>query len=74
MALSEADALRLARLRQRRDEMIAGTKVSKVTSGPRSTEFAQGDADALQSEIEQLEALERTGRRRRRGAITFAYR
>lgn len=74
MALSADAAARLERLRARRDALIGGDQVSKVTHGGRSTELTPGDADALQAEIDQLEAEARTGSRRRRGAMTFAFR
>lgn len=74
MPLSLTEAARLASLRAQRDALIAGTKVTKVTHGARSTELAQGDPDKLQAEIDRLEAQEATGSRRRRGALTFQFR
>ena len=74
MALSTADAARLLALRTQRDALIGGTKINKVTHGPRSTELAEGDADKLQAEIDRLETLQTTGSSRRRGALTFRFR
>lgn len=74
MALSPDDTARLASLKAQRDALIGGTKVTKVTHGPRSTELAAGDPDKLMAEIDRLEALEATGSRRRRGALTFRFR
>lgn len=74
MALSDADAARLALLKAKRDALIGGGQVRKIQHGARSKEFADGDPDKLQAEIDRLEAKEATGCGRRRGPITFRFR
>lgn len=74
MALTDAETTRLATLRARWDELTGGQAVKKITHGSRSKEMSDGDPDALQAEIERLEAKATTGCARRRGAITFALR
>lgn len=74
MALSDADAARLATLKARRDALIGGEGVKKITHGSRSKEMTDGDPDKLQAEIDRLEAQALTGSARRRAPITFALR
>lgn len=74
MALTDAEALRLATLTAQRDALIGGGAVKKITHGSRSKELTEGNADKLQAEIDRLEAKAVTGSARRRGAITFALR
>lgn len=69
MALSDADAARLAALRAARDKLISGQQTSKVASGPSVVEFAAGNIDAVMSEIARLEARERA--RPSLGAMRF---
>lgn len=69
MALSTADALRLASLRLAYDQLIAGNKIAKVSSGDRSVDYSAADINRLEAEIRGLEAMNETGRRR--GAISF---
>lgn len=73
MALSDADAARLASLKAKRDALIGGGQVRKIQHGPRSKEFSDGDPDKLQAEIDRLEAQAATGCSRRRGPITFRF-
>lgn len=74
MALSDADAARLAQLRIQRDALIGGTKVRRITHGQRTKEMVEGDPAALQAEIDRLEAMSVTSSARRRGAVTFRFR
>lgn len=74
MALTDAQAARLAALIAQRDALIGGGAVKKITHGARSKEMTEGNADKLQAEIDRLEAQATTGCNRRRGAITFALR
>lgn len=74
MALTDAEAARLAALIAKRDALIGGDAVRKITHGSRSKEMAEGDPDKLQAQIDRLEAQALTGSTRRRGAITFALR
>lgn len=74
MALTTEEAARLAALIAKRDALIGGEAVKKITHGARSKELADGDSDKLQAEIDRLEAQAATGSTRRRGAITFALR
>ena len=72
MALTPEETLRLAGLRAARDRLIKGESVAKVTSGGRSVDYAQADLGRLEGEIDAL--AQRDGGRRKRGAITFAFR
>lgn len=74
MALSDADAARLAQLRIQRDALIGGTKVRRITHGQRTKEMVEGDPAALKAEIDRLEAMSVSSSSRRRGAITFRFR
>lgn len=74
MALTEAEAARLAQLKAKRDALMTGDSVRRITHGDRSKELAPGDLAALQGEIDRLEAAAVTGTRKRRGAITFVFR
>lgn len=75
MALSDADAARLASLRTARDNLISGQAVSKITSGGRTVEYGPADLQRLNGDISALEAAEaRNGTVRRRGPIRFAVR
>lgn len=71
MALSAADAARLAALRAAYDQLISGKAVAKVQRDGRSIDYAQGDKERLRGEIDALEAA---AAGRRRGAITFRFR
>lgn len=74
MDLSPAELARLEKLKARRDALIGGDSVKRVASGARSMEMGDGDAAALQAEIDLLETRP-TGRpARRRGALTFRFR
>lgn len=74
MALSEADTIRLASLKAKRDALIGGGAVTKITHGSRSKEMEAGDANKLQAEIDRLEAEALTGSTRRRGPLSFRFR
>jgi hypothetical protein len=76
MALSPEDATRLARLRADRAAALDPKRVTKIASAGRSMEMAIPDLDRIEGEIALLEAADKspTGRLRRRGAITFAFR
>lgn len=71
MALSPAEAQRLADLRAAYDQLIAGKAVAKVQRDGRSIDFAQADVARLRAEIESLEAA---AAGRRRGPIRFRFR
>lgn len=75
MALSSEDAARLVRLRARREQIIGGDRVSKVSSGGRSIEKSDPDLAKLDGDIAALEAASLTpsGRVRQRGAIGFRF-
>lgn len=76
MALSTADAARLAELRAQLAAALDPNRATKVTSGGRSVERATPDIKALERQIDALEAADATasGRVRRRGALTFRWR
>lgn len=75
MALSDADAARLALLQAAYDKLISGQRVARVrTSAGREVEYGQGDTAALKREIDQLVALQASTTATRRGALTFQVR
>lgn len=75
MALSDADAARLASLKAAYDALISGVRVARVrTTAGREVEYGQGDVAALKREIDQLEALATSTTGARRGALRFQVR
>lgn len=74
MPLNDADAERLALLKSRRDALIGGAQVRRITHGQRTKEMVEGDPAALQAEIDRLEAQAASNSSRRRGAVTFRFR
>jgi hypothetical protein len=71
MALTAQEAARLATLRAQRDALAGGTAVSEIEYAGQRTAFAKANPDFLLQQIEELEAKERSPRRRTRGAVTF---
>lgn len=73
MALSDAEAARLAQLEAARDALISGRSVSKISAHGRSKDMAPADLSRLEGEIETLRMAQQSGNRRRRGALTFRF-
>lgn len=73
MALSTADATRLARLSAAYDDLLTGAAIVRVQQhGGRMVEYGPGDAVRLKQEIDALNAQAATTRPvRMRGAIGF---
>jgi hypothetical protein len=75
MALSDADAARLASLQGAYDKLISGQAVAKVQSaGGRMVEYGKADIATLRQEIDGLKAAAAAPSScppRTRGSITF---
>ncbi len=71
MALSTADAARLAQLKTAYDQLITGKAVASVSSGGRTVTYTKADMEMLKSEIDRLEALAASPSGRSRGAVRF---
>lgn len=71
MALTDAQAARLAKLQTAYDALIGGSKVQRISTpnGP-SVEYGPGDTAKLKAEIDQLNAAASTSAYQR-GAIRF---
>lgn len=75
MALSADDAAWLAELREVRRKLLRGEMVQSISSGGRSWTKAAVTLEAVNAEIDRLEAADKTqdGTAARRGAIRFNY-
>lgn len=75
MALSSEDAAWLAELKAARKKLLLGEMVVSISSGGRTWSKAQVSLDAINAEIDRLEAADKTtdGLVRSRGAIRFNY-
>jgi len=73
MALSDADAARLAALKAARDRLASGASLQEVQSGGRLQKFFPGDIARLDADIDALTAAANssTGAVRRRGVLRF---
>lgn len=56
MALSAEDTARLAELKAARDKLLKGEAVASISSAGRSVSLTPADKDALNAEIDRLEA------------------
>lgn len=74
MALSTADAARLASLQAAYDKLIAGSAVASVASGDKKVDYAKGDVATLKAEIDSLNAKAAASCGRTRGAVRFQIR
>lgn len=75
MALTEAEAARLAALQAAYDKLISGVRVARVrTAAGKEVEYGQGDVDALKREIDQLAGQQASPTGNRRGALRFQVR
>lgn len=70
MALTSAQATRLASLQTAYDQLIAGGRPIRIDAAGRRVDYAPADMTKLKSEIDQLNALASTTRRTR-GAVRF---
>lgn len=71
MALSDADAARLASLQAAYDRLIKGEAAASVMSGGRRVDYAKAEETTIKSEIDRLMAAAGSHSGRTRGAVRF---